>query len=155
MFEAYFDPHHQSEQDRVLDIARRDVLELADSGDELRRVCRVVPRRQLPALLRPLTSGTLHYVEKAIWRRAANEIAIEMRPSLARTTITATYRLREVFPGSIRRSYSGGVSVDVALVSSRIERSIVAEFERSIPLAAACTQSWLDRQGRRSVTARA
>lgn len=155
VFEAYFDPLHQHEQDRVLAVAQRDVLELADTGDELRRVCRVVPQRQLPALLRPLTAGPLHYIETAIWRRAMNEIVIDMRPSLARTKIRATYRLAEVAPGSVRRSYSGDVSVDVALLASRIERGIVAEFERSMPLAAACTQSWLDRHPSRSVTARA
>src|SRR5262249_51222062 len=141
IFDAYFDPHHQLEQDRVLGIVQREVIELADRGDELRRVCRIVPSRKLPVVLRPL-AGPLDYLETAIWRRRADEIAIEMQLSLARTKITATYRLQERCPGSIHRSYSGDVSVDVALLAARIERSIVAEFERSVPLAAACTQSW-------------
>lgn len=155
VFAAYFDPKHQIEQDRALEIAEREVLELDDHGDELRRVSRIVPRRQLPALIRPLMSGPLHYLERAIWKRSTDEISIEMRPSLLRTKITATYQLQRLGPGSVHRRYTGDVSVDVALLASRIERNIVAEFERSMPIAAACTQAWLDRQSSRSVTARA
>jgi hypothetical protein len=155
VFAAYFDAAHQLEQDRALEISEREVLELDDRGDELHRLSRIVPRRQLPAFLRPLTAGPLHYIERAIWQRSAERISIELRPSLLRTKISATYSLQRVFPGSVRRRYAGDVSVDVALVASRIERNIVAEFERSLPIAAACTQSWLDRQTSRSVTARA
>jgi hypothetical protein len=147
VFAAYFDPRHATEQDRELEITERVVLELVDSPRELRRVCRVVPRRQLPALLRTLVSGQLHYIETAVWRKHDDEIDVEIKPSLlgGRATIRATYRLSPVSAGLIRRHYEGSVSVEVALLSSRIERGIVAEFERSIPRAAACTQAFLDR----------
>ncbi|HEU0028982.1 MAG TPA: DUF2505 family protein [Kofleriaceae bacterium] len=147
VFAAYFDPDQLQLQDRALDIADRQVLELADRGDTLRRVCKVVPRRQLPALLRPFTSS-LHYLETATWRRSADEIDVEIRSSISRSdkpTIRAVYRLSRLSSGEIRRRYDGTVSVDIALVSARIERGIVAEFERSMPIAAACTQAWLDR----------
>jgi hypothetical protein len=156
VFEAYWDPTQQIEQDRRLAIVERTVLEHAESETELRRVSRIVPRRQLPALVRPLVSGPLHYIETLRWRRADDEIEIENRPSFlrGRARITALYRLSRAGIGLIRRSYSGAVAVDVPLISSRIERGIVAEYERSLPLAAACTQDWLDR-GDRSLSARA
>ena len=162
LFEAYFDPSHQIEQDKVVEITERETIELADRGDEVFRKSRVVPRRQLPAILKPFSSGPLHYIETVTWRKRADEIAIEIRPSLmrGRAKISATYRLDFVSPGSIRRRYAGEVSVDVALISARVERGIVAEFERSMPLAALCTQAWLDRRSAvypvdGSVTARA
>lgn len=156
VFAAYFDPRHAMEQDRELDIIERVVLELVETPHQLRRVCRIVPRRQLPMLVRPLVSGQLHYIETAIWRKRDDEIEVEIRPSIlsGRATINATYRLSPLSSGLIRRLYQGSVSVDVALISSRIERGIVAEFERSLPLAAACTQAFLDR-GPSSVQARA
>jgi hypothetical protein len=156
VFAAYFDPAHAIEQDQRLEIIERTVLELEDTPDELRRVCRVVPRRQLPAIVRPLVSGRLHYLETARWRKAEDTIELAIRPSIlsGRASITALYRLSRVGPGAIRRVYEGTVSVDVALLSSRIERGIVAEFERSMPLAAACTQDFLDKTSR-SLTARA
>ncbi len=156
VFAAYFDPAHTAEQDRRLDITEREILSSGDGPDELRRVSRVVPRRQLPALVRPLVSGQLHYVETLVWHKAKDVIDIEIKPSLLRerTVIRSTYQLASDGIGTIRRRYSGVVSVDIALLSSRIERGIIAEFERSMPAATSCTQEWLDRI-ERSVAARA
>lgn len=156
VFAAYFDPNLQTEADRRVEILERTVLELEDDGDRLRRVSRVVPRRQLPAFVRPLVAGKLHYIETACWRRRDDEIDIEIRPSVlgGRALIRALYRLSRVGSGLIHRRYQGSVSVDVALFASRIERGIVADFERSMPIAAACTQAWLERSSR-SVSAQA
>jgi len=147
VFAAYFDPVHVAEQDRTMEVAERTVLERTETADELRRVCRVVPRRQLPAFVRPLITGQLHYIETAVWRKADDRIDIEIRPSVlsGRALITVAYQLSEVGPGAILRRYEGTVSVDVALIGPRIERGIVAEFEKSLPVAAACTQGFLDR----------
>lgn len=154
---AYFDAELQAEQDRAIDVGEREVLELVDDGHQVYRVTRVVPRRQLPTFLKPFTGGPLHYIEIARWNRSSSEIEIEIRPSLmgGRARVTATYRLEVVAPGTIRRRYAGHVSVDVTLLSGRVERGIVAEFERSMPLAATCTQAWLDRQSVTSVTPQA
>jgi hypothetical protein len=147
VFSTYFDPRHTVAQDRELDITEREILERTETSDQLRRVCRVVPKRQLPALVRPLIKGQLHYLETAVWKKEHDRIEIEIRPSIlsGRATISATYRLSPVSAGLIRRLYEGTVSVDVALISSRIECGIIKEFERSMPLAAACTQGFLDR----------
>ena len=144
VFAAYFDPRHAIAQDRELEIAERVVLERDDTPAMLRRVCRVVPRRQLPALVRPLVGGPLHYLETAIWRKQDDEIDLDIKLLGGRARIAATYRLSPISAGLIRRHYAGAVTVDVALLSSRIEAAIVAEFERSMPLAAACTQTFLD-----------
>jgi len=156
VFAAYFDPGLQTEADRQVEIVERAVLELEDRDDVVRRVCRVVPRRQLPAFVRPLIPGKLHYLETSCWRRRDDEIDIEIRPSVlgGRALIRALYRLSQIESGLIHRHYEGSVSVDVALFSSRIERGIVADFERAMPVTAACTQAWLERSSR-SVAARA
>lgn len=138
VFAAYFDDAHQLEQDRVLDIIDREVLERSDR----RRVCRVVPRRQYPAWVQPFVTGRVSYVESVTRRR--DELAIEIRPSLGRVVIEATYALAQVGPRAIRRRYAGAVSVNIALIGGRLERGIVEELGRSIPRAAACTQAWLD-----------
>jgi hypothetical protein len=131
---SFFDAGCQAEQDRVLGIVERRVLERGDG----RRVCRVVPSRTIP-----LVGGAVHYVESVT--RSGDELAIELRPSLGRTVITATYGLEQVGVRAIRRRYAGAVSVNIALIGGRIERGIVEELGRSLPRAAACTQAWLDR----------
>jgi len=157
VFAGYFDAAHQIEQDREMEIVERETVELVDDGETLRRVCRAVPKRQLPALIKPFVSGPLHYLETATWHRGRGEITLEIRPSMlrGRVQIAGTYRLERVGPHAILRRYSGQVSVDIALISARIERGIVQEFEKSMPIAATCTQQWLDRQIERSVAARA
>jgi hypothetical protein len=155
LFAAYFDPTHQIEHDRALEIVEREVIEFADTGDEISRRCRVVPRRQLPAVLRAFSSGPLHYLEHAVGRRASFAVEIDVRLLGDRGRVTGRYELAQIAPGSVRRRYSGTVSVDVALVAGRVERGIVAEFERSLARTSACTQKWLDQQTQRSVAARA
>jgi hypothetical protein len=147
VFAAYFEPAVVGDQDRALEVIERQVLDLADDGATLRRVCKVVPRRQLPAVLRPFMSTPLHYLETATWRRAEGviDIAIEFPTLRNKPTVRASYRLSRLSDGSIQRRYEGAVTVDIALLSSRIERGIVAEFERSMPITAACTQAFLDR----------
>ena len=144
VFAAYFDAVHQREQDAVLDIAEREVLELTDDGSRVRRVCRVVPQRQIPAIARAVLGGPLEYLDTAVWDRHTNEIAVDVRVG-SRIHIAATYALAAIGDFAIRRTYAGSVTVDVALVGGRVERGIVAEFQRSLPAAAACTQGYLDR----------
>jgi Protein of unknown function (DUF2505) len=148
LLDAYFDDDHQAEQDRVLAVTHRELIERTSVS----RVCRVTPRRQLPALVRPFVTGTLQYVETVV--RVEDGLTIDIRPSVGRTQITATYRLDTVGAGRVRRRYAGSVSVDIALVGARIERGIAGELGRTLELAASCTQKFLDRIPR-SMAARA
>lgn len=143
---AYFDAGVVAEQDRRLEIQARTVLAFVDDAATIRRTSKIVPRRQLPAVLRPFQKEPLHYVETATWRKGTPEIEVDLRfPTLRNTpTVRAVYRLSRSAPGVIQRRYEGTVSVDLPLISSRIERGIAAEFERSMPVAAACTQAFLD-----------
>jgi hypothetical protein len=154
VFAAYFDSQLQGVQDRALAIAQREVIELIDRGDQICRRSRIVPSRRLPLLVRAFSSEALHYTEHVVGSRATNQIAIELRLLGGRGRVTGNYLLEPRGQGSVLRSYSGTVSVDVAVIAARIERGIVAEFERSLVTAAACTQSWLDGKTHPSVAAR-
>jgi len=118
------------------ELGEREVLALEDNGEVLRRTCKVVPR------------GKPQYIEKVEWRRASDTMTIEIRPSSlfrGRVQIVGTYTLERVGPQAIRRRYAGDVSVDIAVLSGRIEKGIVAELAKEIPISAATTQDWLDR----------
>jgi hypothetical protein len=152
VFAAYFDADHIADQDRRVEIARREVLELDDNPSALRRVCKVVPRRQLPAILRPFVPGELHYIERLVWRKADDAIDMQIEPSLlgGRTDMHAVYALSLVGPGRVRRVYEGSVHVELRLVGKRIERTIVEDLEASLIQAAQGTQAYLDSHGLRS-----
>jgi hypothetical protein len=146
IFEAYFDPAVSAEQDRRVEVARREVLELEDTGGVLRRVCKVVPRRQLPAVVRPFVPDGLSYTETVTWRKADDLIEMLIEPAVlgGRVEISATYRVAAAGPGVCRRTYHGRVNVQLALVGGRIERGIIEDLGRTLGKAAACTQEWLD-----------
>ena len=143
---VYFDPRHTALQDEKSNIVSREYLEVSDTGDAYRRVSKIVPNKQLPAMMRPFATGSLHYVEEQSWRRGTNEIHIVIRPSFlpGRAVIKAVYRLETAGQGLVRRTYAGTVSVEVSLLGGRIERGIIADMERSLVSSAAGTQSYLD-----------
>lgn len=148
VLEAYFDPDLQAEQDRAVDVLRREVVEHVDAPDELRRVCKVVPRRQLPAIVRPFIPGQLSFTELAVWRKPDDAIDLRVEPSLlgGRIEVIATYEVALVGPHRVHRTCAGHVSVELPLIGSRVERAVVDDMTRSVAATAAVTQAWLDRR---------
>ena len=121
---------------------------VVDDGDVLHRVCHVIPRRRLPAFVRPfIAGGVLAYRETATWRRRDDAIDLDIEPSIldGRARVRSGYSLEARGPTAVHRRYAGEVHVDLPLVAGRIERGIVAEFAASMPIAAGVTQTHLDR----------
>jgi hypothetical protein len=149
VFSVYFDPEHQAEQDRRIDVARRETLEDEDRGDTRRRVARVYPKRQLPVVIRPLIRGDLSYDEILVWHKREHRIEFEVLPRLldGKAQILATYRLQQRGPGQILRTYDGQANVQVRLIGGRVEKTIVEDLEKSLTVTAGCTQEYLDRRG--------
>jgi len=128
------------------------LLEMADHPDELLRVSRVWPDRQLPAVLRAMVGPDLSYDETVIWQKQLDRIDYDIRPRVlgGRLRIVATYQLTQAGPGKVHRVYAGSVTADVPMIGGRIERGIVEDMTKSLTLTAACTQESLDRAARLS-----
>jgi len=145
---AYYDPDHLATQDRLAELGGRTVIDTRDDGATLARSWRVSALKPLPLFVRPFVSGgRLSFLESMTWRRADDEIDVTIQPEIlgGRVQIAAIYQLRQVGEGQIHRRYKGTITVNIRLLSSRIERAIKAEFEKSMPMMAACTQGWLER----------
>ncbi len=149
VFTVYFDPEHQAEQDRRVEVAQREILEEVDGDDTRRRTARVFPRRQLPVVIRPLIKGDLSYDETIVWHKRDHRIEFDIRPRLldGRAQIVATYRLAQVAPGQVQRLYDGQVTVQARLIGGRVEKAIIDDLSRSLTVTAGCTQEYLDRRG--------
>jgi hypothetical protein len=146
VLEAYFDDALSAEQDRRAQVTSRKILEDENTPTKIRRVCRVVPKRQLPAVLRPFVDGELSYREELTWEKGAPTIEMRIYPSAlaGKSEIVASYSLAQISEQVVRRTYHGHVSVTVALVGKRIERGVVEDLEKGLVIAATCTQEWLD-----------
>lgn len=146
---AYFDPDHLATQDRQAELCERAVVETQDDGTTLRCTWKVFAQKPLPLFARPFVQGgRLSYLESMTWRRADDAIDLTVVPAIlgGRVQIAAVYQLSKVGEGQIRRFYKGTISVNIRLLSSRIERGILNEFEKAMPIMTECTQGWLDRQ---------
>lgn len=146
---AYFDPDHLATQDRLAELGDRTVIESTDDGATLRTSWRVQALKPLPLFVRPFVAGgRLRYIETMTWRRAEDAVDLTVQPDIlnGRVQIAAVYQLTRVGEGQIRRRKSGTVSVAIRLLSGKIERGIVAEFEKSMPVMTKCTQDWLDQR---------
>jgi hypothetical protein len=145
---AYFEPDHLAIQDAVAQLCDREVVE-AHEDDAVRRCTwRVRSQRQLPVFVRPFVDGgRLCYLEAMTWRKADDEIDLSIVPQIlgGRVQITAVYQLADLAPGKVRRRYRGSITVNVKLLSGKIERAIADEIAKSMPAMTECTQNWLRR----------
>ncbi|MEO8705363.1 MAG: DUF2505 domain-containing protein [Kofleriaceae bacterium] len=145
---AYFDPDHLATQDRLAKLADRVVLEDKDDGATKKVTWRVVNVNPLPLFVRPFVEGgRLSYLETMTWRRADDAIDLTVIPEIlgGRVSIEAVYKLVQIAEGQIKRSYKGAITVNVRLLSGKIERGILAKFEEAMPMMTECTQGWLDK----------
>lgn len=147
IFAVYFEDAHRDEQDRRVEVARRDILEDVDGPTQRRRRCMVYPKRQLPAIVRALVKGDLSYEETLVWSKADDAIDFDIQPQVlgGKVHITARYTLRAAGPGEVRRVYEGSVSVGARLIGPRVEKGIIEDLGRSLVISAACTQEFVDR----------
>ncbi|HEY5952486.1 MAG TPA: DUF2505 domain-containing protein [Kofleriaceae bacterium] len=147
---AYFNDDHLATQDKVAELCDRVVVE-AHEDDAIRKcVWSVRSQRPLPIFVRPFVDGgRLTYLESMTWRKADDEIDMTIVPQIAggRVQIAAVYQLADVAPGKVRRRYRGAITVNVKLLSGKIERAIAAEIDKGMPAMTECTQSWLKRAG--------
>jgi hypothetical protein len=81
------------------------------------------------------------------WRKADNAIDLVVIPQIlnGRVKIEALYQLSDAGDKQVRRKYAGTVTVDIRLLSGKIEKGILSAFENGMPAMTKCTQDWLDR----------
>ena len=145
---AYFDPDHLATQDKVAELTDRVVTEQIEGEGTLKCTWKVGSLRSLPIFVRPFVSGgRLSYLETMTWRRADDAIDLSVVPQIlkGRVKIEAVYKLSKAGEGQVLRSYAGSVIADITLLSGKIERGILAAFEKEMPAMTKCTQDWLDR----------
>jgi hypothetical protein len=151
ILEAYFDPGHLASQDKVAELSERTVVESREDDATKFMSWSVRSLRPLPSFVRPFVDGgRLGYLETMTWRKADNEIDMTIVPQIAggRVQIAAVYALAQVGDGQVRRRYRGTITVNIPLLSGKIERAILAEMEKGMPAMTECTQAWLRESAR-------
>lgn len=143
---AFFDEDCSREQYEAVGVRSFEVVELSRDDRGVRRSVRVVPARDLPAMIRRVTGASLGYLETTVYRRAEGTAETVVVPSTlaSRIEVVGTHRIT-ASGGSISRVFEGTVAVRLPLVGRRIERIVLDDMAASYRLGAAITQAWMDR----------
>ena len=142
---VFFDDAYNRELRARLDIARYTLLDRHEDDASITYAQQVVPRRQLPPIVRRIAGGDLGYVERATFHKRERFIDVTIEPTLfkERTDVHATYRVETIAPGRVRRTYEGDVHVDFPLIARTIETAVLEDVRRSFDIAATVTRKWL------------
>jgi hypothetical protein len=143
---AYFEPDHLAVQDKAAGLTDRTVVEERDDGERRMMTWTVRATTQLPMYARPFVEGgRLSYREAMTWRKRDNAIDMTIQPQIlgGRVQIDAVLELSQAADGQVRRIYKGDITVNVALISGKLERGILTEIEKGMPTMTDCTQQWL------------
>lgn len=149
IIEAYFDADHLAYQDKLAELGDRVVTDSQDDGTTRKATWRVTSLKQLPVFVRPFVKGgRLAFLEAMSWKRGTGVVEATVAPDIlnGRVQIVSRYELTKLGENQVKRRYSGTVTANITLLSGKIERGIVAEFDKSMALMAKCTQDWLDQR---------
>lgn len=143
---AFFDEECTRRQYDAVGVRAFEILERRETDDEIVRVIRVSPARDLPGFIRAITGASLSYTETSRLDRAAGIATTEVEPQTlsSRIEMRGTHRLEVVDADHFRRVFAGHIDARVPLVGRRIERAVLADMEESYKTGAALTQGFLD-----------
>lgn len=146
-WKVFFDKAYNQELYERIEVKSYEILAWREDDATLYRSIRIMPRRELPLVVRKLTGADLGYTENSTLYKAEDRMPVSVVPSTLadRTTIEGVYSLRSLGPGRLLRTFEGGIEIDVPLVGRRVERAILDDLTASYAKAAQLTTEWLAR----------
>lgn len=146
-WKVFFDEPYNEEVYKRIGVQERVRLKFEEDAETIRFAIRVVPKSELPALIKRVVGGHLGYTEISTYYKGKDEIDVRIEPSLLkeRTRMRGTYRVVAVGPDRLERTFEGDLHVDIPIVGKKIEETILEDVRRSYGIAAQVTSEWLKR----------
>jgi hypothetical protein len=140
----FHEPYKLAMYERI-GVKERTVLWSKDEGDIRSFSERILPKRDLPEIIKKIVKGDFGYTETSTFYLQKNYGDVKIEPTLMKekTKITAKYSLIPQGPGKLRRTFEGDITVSIPLVGGRVEKSIIDDVRRSYDVAAEVTKEWL------------
>lgn len=142
------EPYNVELYDRI-GVKERTVLERHEDDHTIKWAVRIVPKRDLPPIIKKIVGGDLGYTEISTFYKGKNYLDVTVEPTLLkeRTTIKAVYSVKVLGPNRIQRVFEGDIRIDLPLVGSKVEATILDDMTKSYNVAATVTTEWLKRGG--------
>jgi hypothetical protein len=144
-WKIFFHEPYNDELYQRIGVKERTRIQFDEDERTIRFAVRVVPRRDLPPVIKKIVGGDLGYTEFSTYHKGKDEIDVRIEPSLLkdRTRMRGLYRVVELEPRRLRRTFEGDIHVDVPLVGRKVEATVLDDVRRSYDIAAAVTNEWL------------
>lgn len=129
-------------------VKERTMLDRSEDEKTVKWSVRIMPRRDLPGVIKKIVGGDLGYTEHSVLHRDENWIDVRVEPSLMkeRTKIKAKYTLTPVGENRVRRTFEGDIDIDLPFVGKKVEAAILEDMQKSYDVAAKVTTEWLGRE---------
>jgi hypothetical protein len=140
----FHEPYNRELYQRI-GVKERTILQHDEDDDKVRFTLRIMPRRDLPGVIKKIVGGDLGYTEVSTYWKQKSLIDVRIEPTLLkeRTRIHATYTIQPTGARRFRRSFEGDIHVDLPLVGRKVEATVLEDLKRSYDVAAQVTAEWL------------
>jgi hypothetical protein len=147
-WEMFFSDDYNDGLWEFLDIDREQVefRKEGEGADEvIHRRQKLVPRREVPKVLKKVVGDAIAYEEVNVFRRKASTMEVTTIPNFLSDKFDAkgTYEVKEIGPGRVIRIWEAYCSCKVPLVGGKIEQHIVGEVQDSYRRTTEFTRRWL------------
>jgi hypothetical protein len=144
-WKLFFDEPYNDALYVRLNMKERTVLSRTEDDATIHFEQKILPRRDLPAIVKKLVGGDLGYVESTTFYKGKNYMDVKIEPTLLkeRTKVRARYTITSIAPGKVRRTFEGDIDVDIPLIGRRVEAVVLVDVKRSYDVAAEVTREWL------------
>ena len=142
------EPYNVALYDRI-GIKERTILSRTEDEKTVKWSVRIMPKRDLPGVIKKIVGGDLGYVETSTLYRDESYIDVHIAPTLMkeRTKIRGKYTVVPIGGGRVRRTFEGDIDIDLPLVGKKVEATILEDMQRSYDVAAQVTAEWLAKGG--------
>jgi hypothetical protein len=149
-WKLFFDDAYNVALYARLDMKERTVLVRTEDDATIHFEQKILPRRDLPQIIKRLVGGDLGYIERTTYYKGKNYMDVAIEPTLFkdRTDVRAKYTIALVAPKKVRRTFEGDIHVDIPIIGRRVEAAVLVDVKRSYDVAAEVTREWLNHAAR-------
>jgi hypothetical protein len=146
-WDLFFAEDYTSDLYKAIQMKEWRILEMKDDGKTLKRVVKLSPERDIPAVFKKVIKGT-GYTEHDLFHRDRSEMDVDIELDMMKEKfkLHGVYAVRPLGPGRCRRSFEGDANVSIMLIGGQIEKYIIDEMRTSYEVATQLTRRFIEKR---------
>ena len=146
-WDLFFAEDYNVDLYREMKMKDRKVLEHKDDGKTIKRVVKLSPADDIPAMFKSVVPDT-SYTEHDLFHKERSSMDVMIEPAAGKNKfdMKAVYAVKSIGPGKCRRSFEGDVKVNVMILGGQIEKFMVDKMKTSYDIATDVTKRWIQKR---------